>query len=154
MPLLFLRHAKAGKRTEWDPPDHLRPLSDKGRVQADALVEALARYPVTRILSSPYVRCVQSVEPLAHARGLPVEVAAELAEGTGSKPTLELMRRLAATTAVLCTHGDVMVDVLEALEDDTGLVLPDEYPCGKGGTWVFEGDGFPFRSAHYLPPPA
>lgn len=154
MPLLFLRHAKAGNRTKWEPPDHLRPLSRKGRVQAGALVDALGSYPVTRVLTSPYVRCVQTVEPLAHALGVAVEESPELGEGTGSRPTLELMRRLAGTTAVLCTHGDVMDDVLKALKEEAGLALPGDSPCAKGGTWVLEGDGFPFRSAHYLPPPA
>jgi len=99
MPLLFLRHAQAGNRLKWEAPDRLRPLSEEGRLQAEALIALYAPLPVTRVLSSPYVRCVQTVEPLAVALGLDVEERSELAEGTGARPTLELMRRLAGTTA-------------------------------------------------------
>ena len=154
MPLLLLRHAKAGNRMKWDPPDHLRPLAEKGRAQAEALVLEYRAFEVTRLLTSPYVRCVQTVGPLAAALGVAVEETAALAEGAGSRAALDLMRRLAGTTAVLCTHGDVMIDTLDALEDVTGLELPPSYPSAKGGTWLLEGEGFPFAGARYLPPPA
>lgn len=153
MPLLFLRHAKAGDRSRWAPPDHLRPLSEKGRLQAEALVDAYAAFPVERILTSAYVRCAQTVEPLAAALALPVEETPALAEGAGWQAPFDLMRDLAGTTAVLCTHGDVMVETLDALERRTGLALPPGYACQKAGTWVLLGDDFPFAGTRYLPPP-
>ena len=154
MPLLLLRHAKAGNRRKWEAPDHLRPLSEEGRAQAEALVGQYRNFAVAQVLTSPFARCVQTVEPLGVALGLPVEETADLAEGAGATAALALMRTLADTTAVLCTHGDVMVDVLEALKEHSGLALPPEYPCAKGGTWVLEGSGFPFTRARYLAPPA
>lgn len=153
MALLLLRHAEAGNPRRWDPLDHLRPLSAWGRAQAQALVGLLGPYAVTRVLTSPYVRCIQSVEPLAEHLGLHVEERFELEEGTGAAPTLALLDSLAGTNAVLCTHGDVMRDVLGALAA-SGLDLPGEFPSAKGATWVLEGDRRPFASARYLPPPA
>ena len=64
--LVFLvRHARAGDRERWTGDDRLRPLDGKGRRQADAMVAPLAGYPITRLVSSPYLRCVQTLEPLS-----------------------------------------------------------------------------------------
>ena len=71
MIVYLVRHARAGKRGEWEGDDRLRPLDERGVRQAQGLVEQLSGRELRRILSSPYVRCVQSVEPLAEARGLP-----------------------------------------------------------------------------------
>jgi 8-oxo-dGTP diphosphatase len=128
-------------------------LTDKGWRQAEQLCRLYEPFRVTRILSSPYLRCTQTVEPLARHLGVDVEEVAALAEGTGSRPTLALMHELAGTTAVLCTHGDVMIDVLDALERMGAASLPGEYPLPKGCTWVLDGESFPFSSAAYLPPP-
>jgi 8-oxo-dGTP diphosphatase len=70
MPLLLVRHASAGDRDEWDGDDRGRPLDDRGRKQAEELVERLAPYAIEAILSSPARRCVDTVEQLARARGL------------------------------------------------------------------------------------
>lgn len=153
MPILFLRHAKAGSRQKWTGPDHLRPLTEKGSRQAEAISELYRGYRITSVLSSPYLRCVQTVEPLARRLGVDVEERVELAEGTGARPAVELMAGLAGTTTVVCTHGDVMLDALDALCESSGLGLPDEYPVDKAGTWVLEGNSFPFDAASYLPPP-
>jgi len=60
--------------------DPLRPLDERGRQGALSLVGLLADYPIERILSSPYDRCGQTVEPLACAGGLAIELRDELAE--------------------------------------------------------------------------
>ena len=67
--LVVVRHGSAGDRDEWDDDDRLRPLDKKGRKQAARLVDVLAGSRIERIVSSPYLRCVQTVEPLARARG-------------------------------------------------------------------------------------
>src|SRR5207245_10903092 len=82
---------------------------------AEALVKSLAAVPLERVISSPYVRCVQTVEPLARARGLPVEETETIAEGAGLPAFLELLSELAGRQAALCTHGDIMYDVCEEL---------------------------------------
>ena len=106
MTVILLRHASAGDRDTWEGDDRLRPLDKRGRKQAEKLRDILRGYGVTRALSSPYVRCVQTVEPL----GLEVEVDERLAEGAPLAETLSLLEE--ADGAVACTHGDVIVNVL------------------------------------------
>lgn len=151
MALLVVRHAKAGDRMAWTRPDHLRPLTAKGLAQADALVATLAGFDVARVLTSPYARCVQTIVPLAAARNLPVEASDDLAEGAG-RSALGVARALAAGPAatadvVLCTHGDVVFELLD------GLSLPTAVPMKKGSTWVLAVAGGRVADASYLAPP-
>ena len=60
-----------GSRSAWDGPDEQRPLSKAGRRQAAALAKLLGDEPIGRIVSSPYVRCRETVAPLAERIGLP-----------------------------------------------------------------------------------
>ncbi len=107
MIVYLVRHARAGHRETWaGKDDTLRPLEERGQRQAEALVAQLAERDFSRVLSSPYLRCVQSVEPLAEARGLQVEAVDALAEGAGEAAALELFRGLDAP-AVACVHGDL-----------------------------------------------
>jgi 8-oxo-(d)GTP phosphatase len=73
--ILIVRHARAGRRDRWQKDDRLRPLSKKGRVQAQALPTLLhdivGDQPL--LVSSPWVRCVETLEPLAATLGVPVE---------------------------------------------------------------------------------
>jgi hypothetical protein len=101
--LLVVRHARAGDRSAWVGDDRVRPLDKRGRKQARALAEALEPYAIERILSSPYLRCVQTVEPLAASRGLELELRAELGEGRFDG--VALARSLAGEPLVLCVHG-------------------------------------------------
>lgn len=146
MALLLVRHAHAGDRDAWDGPDHLRPLTPKGIGQAEGLVFALAGYPVEQVLSSPFTRCTQTVEPLALVRGVALERADALAEGHGVT-ALELVARLAGAPVALCTHGDVIGEVLGAMP------VPDDYRMQKGSVWILEAEGGRYVRAHYLPPP-
>jgi phosphohistidine phosphatase SixA len=153
MPALLVRHAKAGSRKDWPGDDRLRPLSKAGHRQADALVAVLTDYPVTRVLSSPYTRCVQSVEPLAVKLGLEVEARPELAEGVNLEDPMRLLRELAHTTAVYCSHGDIIPALLDSLIEEDALRLhgPDRWP--KASTWVLEALGDRYVSGLYVPPP-
>lgn len=146
MAIILLRHAKAGDRDEWTGDDTLRPLSKPGRRQADALVETLKAFRVSRIVSSPYLRCVETVEPLAAARGVRVEPSAVLAEGAGARDAVILIREL-EDDAVLCTHGDVLWHLIRTLANR-------QADTPKGGGWVVEvGDRGP-RVIRAVPAPA
>jgi len=101
---VLLRHASAGDRFHWDGEDHLRPLDERGHRQAAELVDKLVPLGVLRIVSSPYTRCVETVEPLASALRLEVEPDDRLAEGAGAAAA-ELLRE---EGVVACTHGDVI----------------------------------------------
>ena len=153
MPLLVVRHARAGSRRHWDGPDEKRPLSGRGRRQAAALVKVLAPFAPTRILSSPFVRCVQSVEPLSEKLGVAVEPSDALAEGAPAEEVVALARSLMGSTAVLCGHGDVNSALLDALVRDDRLKLPKHYECAKGSTWVLHARKGRYANASYLPAP-
>ena len=153
MPVLLVRHADAGDRNAWEDDDDKRPLSERGRLQADGLVSVLRAYSPTVVLSSPSLRCVQTVEPLAAAAGRTVDASPALAEGE-TRAAADLVRRLVdGEMAVLCSHGDVIPYVLEALEREEGLEFTEPPRWKKASTWVLNRDETGNWSARYLPPP-
>ena len=153
-PVYLVRHAKAESRTRWTKPDHPRPLTKAGRRQAKALTTQFEAQPFSRLLSSPYVRCVQTLEPLAETRGLPLETADELSEGAPVNAALALIISTAADgPAALCTHGDVMKLAVEGLIA-AGIPIDGPLEYKKGATWILEVDGSAVARARYLPAPA
>ena len=155
MPLLLVRHAKAGNRQDWGGDDRLRPLSPAGARQAEELARRLAPYRPGRILASPYVRCRDTVAPLAGVVDVAVEEVAELAEGH-SRDAAALIRRLAASldgadeAVVICSHGDVIPEVLDHFAVEDGLDLGPAPRCAKGSTWVIEVKNGQLAGASYL----
>ncbi len=126
MSLLLVRHAWAGERAAWDGDDRLRPLDERGRGQAARLVSVLAGYEVDAILTSPYLRCVETVAPLAAARGIQPELRRELGEEEQMSAGVELVRSLAGRPVVVCGHGGLQ----HALHD------PPKWK--KGATFVVD----------------
>ena len=110
--VILIRHASAGDREHWSGDDRERPLDERGWRQAEELVRSLAGYEIERIISSPAVRCVQTVEPLARELGIEIEGTGELTEGTTREQALTLVDEVRGTGVVLCTHGDVVVELL------------------------------------------
>ena len=154
MKIQLLRHAKAERRLGWDAPDPLRPLAPRGLRQAQRIAEQLAAEGVERILSSPSLRCIQTVEPLAEATGLPIESDERLAEGELAAKTCELLAELGDAPAVLCSHGDVLPAVVAELEEQGVALDPGgSFRCEKGSIWQIEGEGGRARRAWYRPPP-
>lgn len=78
MQLLLVRHALPlrSDRGEGADPE----LSETGVQQAARLPEALARFPLSRVVSSPQRRAVQTAEPVARARSLRIDIEDRLAE--------------------------------------------------------------------------
>ncbi|HZM55512.1 MAG TPA: phosphoglycerate mutase family protein [Acidimicrobiales bacterium] len=150
MPLLLVRHANAGRRSAYTGDDRVRPLSSRGLAQADGLVPLLKGYRPRRILSSPYVRCCETVRPLSEALALPVETVDALAEGHGSE-TLRLMDRMAGESAVLCTHGDVALEVLDALAGQRPAKVRQSLRLQKGEVWVVQSAGTSLSIVEHLP---
>lgn len=154
MTLVYVvRHAKAKNRLKWRQQDHLRPLTKAGFAQAEALVGLYGGQPLSRLFSSPSVRCVQTLEPLSQERDLPLEVAEELAEGAPVGEALELMLALAGDgPAAVCTHADVMMDAVEELIA-AGVRLDGPLEFKKAATWILDVQDRTFASGRYLPPP-
>ena len=122
MTSVLLRHAAAGDREHWDGDDFHRPLNGKGRRQAADLVAVLRPLGVRRVVSSPYVRCVDTVRPLAAALDVPLELDDRLAEGAGPGAD-ELLHE---EGVVCCTHGDIAEAVLgRGLKKGASVVISD-----------------------------
>jgi 8-oxo-dGTP diphosphatase len=151
--IYLVRHAKAGERHVWDGDDQDRPLSGRGRTQSRGLLDVLAEAVFDRLLSSPYVRCMETLIPLAAQRGLAIEPVEALAEGGGLDDAVALVRKHAEHGAVLCTHGDIIPMLLEHYAE-RGVDIGRSPQWPKGSTWVLETDGTgEVVSARYLPPP-
>ena len=71
----LVRHAHA----EW-APDEMRPLSERGRIDAERVADILAAEELASIYSSPYRRAFETVEPLARRLGMEVEEHPDLRE--------------------------------------------------------------------------
>ena len=149
--IFLIRHAQAGDRRHWEDLDLLRPLNRAGSRQAEALVGLLGEAAITRLVSSPYVRCVQTLEPVAADRGLPIEIADELAEGTLTERAITLLERV-EPGAALCSHGDVIEGSLAAFRR-RGMVADGRFESAKGSVWELRREHGAIVSGRYLPPP-
>lgn len=154
MSIYLVRHAKAGVRDSWPGDDEQRPLSGRGRLQALGLLELLSDAQFERVLSSPYVRCIETVVPLAAARRLAIEPVEALAEGAVLEEAVALIRKHTATGAVMCSHGDVIPMLLDHYASN-GVDIGAAPQWPKGCVWVLETDSTgEVVGAEYLPPPA
>ena len=154
VPVYLIRHAKATDPAEWAGNDELRPLTAEGRRQAAGLITLFGDAALTALISSPHLRCVQTLEPLSEAWRMPVATSNALAEGANVGDATELMLSAAAAgPAALCTHGDVMMNVVHELLDSGVRLRGDQTEFKKGSTWVLKARDGAFVSARYLPPP-
>jgi 8-oxo-dGTP diphosphatase len=151
MTVYLVRHARAGSRGRWKGDDALRPLSKVGKAQANGIAKLLADKPIDLIVSSPFTRCLGTVEPLAEKLGVETETSDALAEGARLSQALRLFEKVQDREAVLCTHGDVMQDLLDHFGRH-GVKLRD-HRMEKGSIWVFDVEGDAVRRARYVPPP-
>lgn len=151
MSTFVVRHVKAGSRHDWDGDDRERPVSKAGRRQAEGIADRLADAGVTSLWSSPYVRCVDTLVPLGKRLGLPVRHDDRLAEGARFEDSMALLED-AGEGAVLCTHGDVLPELIEALTR-RGMVVHGHPDWRKASIWVLEHDGTTYTRARAEPPP-
>jgi 8-oxo-dGTP diphosphatase len=140
MALYVVRHAKAGNRSSTQSDEH-RPLTDAGWRQAAHIAEHLAPLGVKRILTSRYTRCVETVQPLAEQTGLPIEVHRALAEEADVEDAWRLLEELAATDAVLCSHGNILTPLLDRVHRRGAAIDATEWSCHKGSVWRLDPDG-------------
>ena len=169
----LLRHGHAGKRDEWGGADHLRPLDETGRRQADLLASDFdGDPPIAAIYSSSFRRCVMTVEPLAERLGLSVgtDVALEeldtvpITEGGSAWVSaawlggraLGLVDRCVTdhpgTRIVLCSHGDVVPALLATVAGRDRLAI-NNVRCPKGGRYRLRFSGSRCVEARAVPPP-
>lgn len=138
--VLLVRHAKAGKRSEWHLDDDLRPLADAGWKQAAALRALLPLWSPTRVHTAPRVRCADTVRGVASDLAVEMVEEARLSEeGYWPDPDAGLVRLLEVAAlegrAVVSSQGGVIPSVVQTLAELGGLRL-SEFPCKKGSVWV------------------
>ncbi len=149
----LVRHAHAGNRSAWTGEDSQRPLSTKGRAQSEAIADSLApllidagtgprgfsRSGGTELLSSPFLRCVQTLEPLAARLDLKVSQSAALGEGVGGSVALQTLLDTAGEVSALvaCSHGDVIPAIVAAALG-RGATLDGEVELRKAARFVIE----------------
>jgi 8-oxo-dGTP diphosphatase len=150
--LFLVRHADAGNRSSWPGPDRERPLSERGHRQADGLGAQLVDTRIARLVASPFTRCIQTLEPLGALLGVDVEVDDRLAEGSSAADALALATEVRGRPAALCSHGDVIPDLLDELVY-RGCKLRDELRWQKASAWILSWDGDHIAKGRYLPPP-
>jgi 8-oxo-dGTP diphosphatase len=126
-PLIVLRHAKAVPREEWKGKDAARPLSPRGRRQANAVVGQLIAFGPRKIVSSPAVRCLKTVIPLSAALGRRIEETKLISQDAWEKGASDARRIIGERVrsrkpAVLCSHGPVLPEILTEIALATGTL--------------------------------
>lgn len=148
----IIRHANAEPPDRWEGDGRLRPLDREGRAQAAEIAERMADDPIDRLISSPTLRCRQTVELLAEVRGLSVEDSPRLAVGADPEAAMALLEELGGSNVVLCSHGEVIPSILEEVAR-RGALMEDDLVWQKGSTWVVDtADGEPLRASYVAPP--
>jgi 8-oxo-dGTP diphosphatase len=144
----LIRHAHAGDRGSWPSDDRLRPLSRRGFEQAERIADAIAGQPIEVVRSSPAIRCLQTVAPLARARMCPVDSDARLFEGSDAEAVLALIDEFTDEQIALCSHGDVIPELIDVLR---ARGVPSQgRGCEKGSIWRLDRDGKVIVGAVYL----
>ena len=156
MRLIVVRHGIAIAKRRWDGADARRPLTASGARQARLLGARIGRYRPDEVISSPTLRCRQTVEPVATRAGVAVQDSELLAVDGGAR-AIQLVRRLVRTrpagaTIVLCTHREVLVEALPALAAEFGVRLGHRPPGAKGSYWSLRFRGKSLVNVKYSHP--
>ena len=125
VPIILLRHAKAAGKSSWKGADDRRPLDDAGRADAKALAELLACFgPRARLITSPAVRCVETLRPFAELSGaelreepsLYIHTQSSRTDPADSPPSMAALMAQAVAAGeptIFCAHRE-NIPVLQA----------------------------------------
>jgi phosphohistidine phosphatase SixA len=159
---ILVRHAHAGDKRQWKGVDANRPLSERGRQQAEGLAHNLSGLDTPRLISSPYLRCQQTLRPLAGRSRRTIETSRLLAPNARPGELHEFLADPALEGAVLCTHGETLSALIRRWRQKDGVTfsvdgprldrsLSEQNSTEKGAAWIVVDDDIG-RSAHYLNP--
>lgn len=123
--IIALRHGKAVPPQSWDGPDSTRPLLQRGVDQALSVAPGIAAYRPSKLISSTAERCLRTIGPTARVTGLEVREKPQISQDGyqlgGEAVTKIVAKRLRkATTTVLCSHGPVLPQIIDAVARATG----------------------------------
>ncbi|MCY1140365.1 NUDIX domain-containing protein [Actinoplanes sp. Pm04-4] len=140
--VVLVRHAHAGERKKWSGNDALRPIDAQGQAEAERFAEVCAVIGPERLFAATPLRCKQTLEPVAAARGdLPIVVDGAFAEPADAddapaKAKLAAQRLLdlrSGGLAAICSQGKIIPHLLAALVDQADS---DSYKTAKGEAWL------------------
>jgi 8-oxo-dGTP diphosphatase len=136
----------------------VRPLDENGREQAQELVRLLSRFEVQKLVSADYLRCVETLKPLADSIGLQIEEEPLLSE-TGfpghEREAIALIRRLGDhdDAVAACSQRQVIPELVQMLAEADGVDLPDSIKYRKASVWSLSFEREKLVGAEYFPPP-
>ena len=138
--LIILRHTKALERGDWDEVDSERTLDEVGFDQAQLLIKHLEPFAIEEVYTSDYVRCVQTVTPLAHSRGLTISQVPSLNEETFEEDPLRSVSFANALkqdekNILICSHNPVIPTMLRGILN-TKLKNKDLIKLEPGDAWI------------------
>lgn len=148
-PVIVVRHAKAKPRSTWAGAEGERSLAATGKRQALSVGRLLEAWSPQRIVSSPWVRCMQTVYPYSKTSGLAIKEKRALTEDS-NKRSPKRARRVTESlfekrdrSVVLCTHRPVLPTVLEVLGSHLNKPLRKHLPTSDpylkpGEMWVLQ----------------
>jgi 8-oxo-(d)GTP phosphatase len=145
VPLILVRHASAGRKSDWRGDDQFRPLDAEGTKDAAMLADLLCCFgsgSATRVISSPAERCMATVRPYAARAG--VEIETELAFELTRKDAVddpEAAKAVALLAAadqpvVICAHRENLPWLFDAACAELGADRPLVDPLRKGEFFV------------------
>jgi 8-oxo-dGTP pyrophosphatase MutT (NUDIX family)/phosphohistidine phosphatase SixA len=123
--IVALRHGTAVPPSLWDGPDATRPLMQRGADQALSVAPAIAAFAPTKLVSSTAARCLATIAPLSGVLALPVKESKKISqdaweEGESDVEKVVARRIEKRTTAVLCSHGPVLPEIILEIARVTG----------------------------------
>jgi 8-oxo-dGTP diphosphatase len=138
--LIILRHTKALERGDWDEADSERTLDEVGFDQAQLLIKHLEPFAIDEVYTSNFTRCVQTVTPLSHSRGLNITQVPSLNEETFET---DPQRAVAFANALkqdeknilICSHNPVIPTMLRGILN-TKLKNKDLIKLEPGDAWI------------------
>ncbi|WP_051427686.1 NUDIX hydrolase [Arthrobacter sp. H20] len=133
-PLIVVRHAKAKPRSSWTRAEGERPLAATGRRQAAAVSRLLEAWGPSRVVSSPWERCVQTVAPYLKNKDIKLKLADSITEQDAArKPdkTRSTVEKLfdKRRPVALCTHRPVLPVVFGVLRQHLPEALAGALPA-------------------------
>jgi 8-oxo-dGTP pyrophosphatase MutT (NUDIX family)/phosphohistidine phosphatase SixA len=146
VPLILLRHASAGRKSDWPDQDLARPLDARGATDSDRIAPLLAAFGRSRVISSAAERCVATVRPYAALTGVAIEVDALFTVRQTSGATPEQLLRAGqiageGSPAIICAHRENLPALLTASCSRLGAPPPGGRPLRKAAWWVLHTAG-------------
>lgn len=153
--VVLLRHCEAEQWREGD--DLLRPLTDVGSARAGRLVAVAAALRPDALMSSPALRCRDTLGPASVLLRRELVEEPLLGEAGRDRDKVGAMleeRARAGESVLVCTHAPVVMALLERFATHRPQLLPRPARLDAGGAWNVEFTPTGVIGMSYLPPPA